>query len=90
MKDSVILLPLPLRQYFSKTKKWEVSTGTKPLPSSKNAHFQNEAKCTIFLVKMSFKKDLEKNKNFYDNSWNPKGLVLFFLLFSSNNRCMHN
>ena len=26
--------------------------------------------------------------NFYDNSWHPKGLVLFFLLFSSNNRCM--
>ena len=53
---------------FFKNEKWEVSTGTKPLPSSKNAHFQNEAKCTIFLVKMSFKKDLEKNKNFYDNS----------------------
>ena len=26
----------------------------RPLPSSKNPHFQNEAKCTIFLVKMSF------------------------------------
>ena len=26
----------------------------RPLPSSKNAHFQNEARCTIFLVKMSF------------------------------------
>ena len=25
-----------------------------PLPSSKNPHFQNEAKCTAFLVKMSF------------------------------------
>ena len=25
-----------------------------PLPSSKNPHFQNEAKCTTFLVKMSF------------------------------------
>ena len=24
------------------------------LPSSKNPHFQNEAKCTTFLVKMSF------------------------------------
>ena len=27
---------------------------TWPFPSSKNPHFQNEAKCTTFLVKMSF------------------------------------
>ena len=26
----------------------------RPLPSSKNPDFQNEAKCTTFLVKMSF------------------------------------
>ena len=26
----------------------------RPLPSSKNPHFKNEAKCTSFLVKMSF------------------------------------
>ena len=26
----------------------------RPLPSYKNPHFQNEAKCTTFLVKMSF------------------------------------
>ena len=26
----------------------------RPLPSSKNPHFQNETKCTTFLVKMSF------------------------------------
>ena len=26
----------------------------RPLPSSKNPHFQNEAKCTTFLVEMSF------------------------------------
>ena len=26
----------------------------KPLPSFKNLHFQNEARCTTFLVKMSF------------------------------------
>ena len=25
-----------------------------PLPSSENRHFQNDAKCTTFLVKMSF------------------------------------
>ena len=26
----------------------------RPPPSSKNPHFQNEARCTTFLVKMSF------------------------------------
>ena len=26
----------------------------RPGPSSKNSHFENEAKCTTFLVKMSF------------------------------------
>ena len=26
----------------------------RPLPSSKNSHFQNEARCATFLVKMSF------------------------------------
>ena len=26
----------------------------RPLPTSKNPHFQNEARCTTFLVKMSF------------------------------------
>ena len=26
----------------------------RPLPSSKNSHFQNEAKCATFLMKMSF------------------------------------
>ena len=33
--------------------KWCMDSN-KPLPSSKNPHFQNEAKCTTFLVKMSF------------------------------------
>ena len=28
--------------------------GNRPLPSSKNPHFRNEARCTTFLVKMSF------------------------------------
>ena len=27
--------------------------GNRPLPSSKNPHFQTEARCTTFLVKMS-------------------------------------
>ena len=30
------------------------SAMNRPLPSSKNPHFQNEARCTTFLVKMSF------------------------------------
>ena len=50
-----------------------------------------EAKADVKRVTQNpgrFKKELEKNRNFYDNSSNPKGLVLFFLLFSSNNRCM--
>ena len=39
----------------------------------------------------AFQKGLGKKINFfYDNSWNPKGLVLLFLLFSFNNSRMHN
>ena len=30
------------------------NAANRPLPSSKNSHFQYEAKCTTFLVKMSF------------------------------------
>ena len=29
-------------------------TGNRPLSSSRNPHFQNEARCTTFLVKMIF------------------------------------
>ena len=36
-----------LRQHF-------VGKTNRLLPSSENPHFQNEAKCTTFLVKMSF------------------------------------
>ena len=32
----------------------EYSWANRPLPSSKNPHFQDEARCTTFLVKMSF------------------------------------
>ena len=40
--------------------------GNRPLQSSKNPHFQNETKCSAFLVKMSFicvrmKNPLEKS-----------------------------
>ena len=33
---------------------WREDWRNRPLPSSKNPHFQNEARCTTFLVKMSF------------------------------------
>ena len=46
----------------------------RPLPSSKNPHFQNEAKCTTFLVKMSYICMKTKN-NFYIKGWALK-LVL--------------
>ena len=34
--------------------RWLKSLANRPLPSSKNPHFQNEAKCTTFLVKINF------------------------------------
>ena len=40
----------------------------RPLPSSKNPHFQNEAKCTTFLVKMSFICRRMKN-HFHIKGW---------------------
>ena len=43
-------LPVDVRR--SKTP--SLLTNNRPLPGSKNPHFQNQAKCTTFLVKMSF------------------------------------
>ena len=40
------------------------------LPSSKNTHFQNEARCTTFLVKMSFICMRRKN-DFHIKGWAP-------------------
>ena len=40
----------------------------RPLPSSKNPHFQNEPECTIFLVKMSYICMRMKN-HFHIKSW---------------------
>ena len=40
----------------------------RPLPSSKNPHFQNEARCTTFLVKMSFICMRTKN-HFHIKDW---------------------
>ena len=42
----------------------------RPLPSSNNPHFQNEARCTTFLVKMSFICMRMKN-DFHIKGWAP-------------------
>ena len=42
----------------------------RPLPSSKNPHFQNEARCTTFLVKMSFI-CLRMKNDFHIKGWAP-------------------
>ena len=38
--------------YVNSLRQWKFDN--RPLPSSKKPHFQNEARCTTFLVKMSF------------------------------------
>ena len=50
------------------------NNSNRPLPSSKNPHFQNEARCTTFLVKMSFICMRMKN-DFHIKGWAP-ALVL--------------
>ena len=35
-------------------KRYQLPVMNRPFPSSKNSHFQNEAKCETFVVKMSF------------------------------------
>jgi len=42
----------------------------RPLPNSKNRHFQNEARCTTFLVKISFICMRMKN-DFHIKGWAP-------------------
>ena len=46
----------------------------RPLPSSKNPHFQNEARCPTFLVKMSFLCMWMKNDS-HIKGWAPPTLV---------------
>ena len=46
----------------------EASSNNRPLPTSKNPHFQNEAKCTTFLVKMSFI-CVRMNTHFHIKGW---------------------
>ena len=47
---------------------WTFPASNRLLPSSKKPHFQNEAKCTTFLVKMSFICMRMKNQ-FYIKGW---------------------
>ena len=51
-----------------------VSIGKRPLPSSKNPHFENKARCTTFLVKMSFLCMRMKN-DFHIKGWAPTLVV---------------
>ena len=53
-------------RYYSET----LSLFNRPLPSSKNPHFQNEATCTTFLVKMSIICMWMKN-DFHIKGWTP-------------------
>ena len=46
----------------------------RPLPSSKNPHFQNEAKCTTFLVEMGF--NCMRMKNHFHIKGGALNLVL--------------
>ena len=49
---------------------WREDWRNRPVPSSKNSHFQNEARCTTFLVKMSFICMRIKN-DFHIKGWAP-------------------
>ena len=48
LKKAIVDLPIRMKGNSKRT------SGNRPLPSSKNPHFQNEARGTTFLVKMSF------------------------------------
>ena len=47
----------------------------RPVPSSKNPYFQNEAKCTTFLLKMSFISMRMKN-DFHTKGWALKFVLI--------------
>ena len=49
---------------------WKCAVSNRPLPSSKNPRFQNEARCITFLVKMSFICMKMKN-HFHIKGWAP-------------------
>ena len=60
-------LTLPQEYFFSPCPMLRFEFN-RPLPSSKNPHFQNETKCTTFLVKTSFNYMRKKN-HFHIKGW---------------------
>ena len=61
--------------------KIRTKTHNRPFPSSKKFHFQNEAKCETFVVKMSFNYDA--NKTHFHNKGFALSLVLKVNLFGT-------
>ena len=78
VKSSILrVLWINLHGYRPKCKQWrrvEVARINRPLPSSKNPHFQNEARCTTFQVKMSFICMRMKNE-FHIKGWAPSPVL---------------
>ena len=60
-------IPNPIRPKFTLSIKDSTETN-RPLPNSKSPHFQNEARCTTFLVKMSFI-FMRKKNDFHIKGW---------------------
>ena len=67
---SVTINNSPIPDYTHPEDHTPPSSENRPLPSSKNPHFQNEARCTTFLVKMSFVCMRMKN-DFQIKGWAP-------------------
>ena len=72
--DSVIVhrtffwSPVRMLYHWATRDFWELRALNRPLASSKNPHFQNKAKCTTFLAKMSFIRIRMKN-HFHIKGW---------------------
>ena len=65
--------PSPFVHHALQPAKWSrqfVITVNRPLPSSKNPHFQNEAKCATFLVKMNLI-CMRMKSDFHIKGWAP-------------------
>ena len=89
--------------FFSLSDCYKVFTSNRPFPSSKKSHFQNEAKCETFVVKMSFICIIIKN-HFHINSfalslalkvrffgtrkWSIAITVLYYSLARKNTVCL--
>ena len=61
-------VPVVRRQWVMFFSLFRYSGVCRPLPSSKNPHFQNEAKCTTFIVKMNFT-CMRMKKHFHIKGW---------------------